>query len=192
LSSDGKGKDKERHHRLSRKKRRRLEALEAAEGAGDDGDNGGDALGKSASLNRLRCVVYETYLCRCLNSFLYSGSTGKVEPSVKTMAKRSKVAHRNQAEERKDKSLAELDAKKGKKKLSDGRTKIMRPKFAIGGIDQDMSEWGEGGGSVSKKLLKKDARQKEFTDFDPEKRLRKGGKVGKSSFKSKAKFKRRK
>ena len=40
--------------------------------------------------------------------------------------------------------------------------------------------------------MKQDAKEKDFTDFNPDKKLRKGGKIGVSSFKSKSKFKRRK
>ena len=72
--------------------------------------------------------------------------------------------------------------------------KIHRPRFAIGGLDQDLSEWSGGGKeALSKKQVKRMAEnEKEFKEFDPNMRLRKGGKPGKSSFKSKARFKRRK
>lgn len=57
-----------------------------------------------------------------------------------------------------------------------------------------MGEWGGTSGAPSKKQLKVMARkeEKDFTDFDPNKKLKKGGKVGKQAFKSKGKFKRRK
>ncbi len=63
------------------------------------------------------------------------------------------------------------------------------------GIDHDMFDWGgdsSGGTGMSKKQLKLAVQKETFTDFDSSKRLRKGGKVGTSSFKSKSKFKRRK
>jgi hypothetical protein len=49
-----------------------------------------------------------------------------------------------------------------------------------------------GGSGLSKKQMKQDSKEKEFTEFNPDKKLRKQGKIGASSFKSKSKFKRRK
>lgn len=68
--------------------------------------------------------------------------------------------------------------------------KVARPKFAVGGADQDFFS-NEDDGKVSKHVIKQLAKEKEFTEFDPEKRLRKGGKMANKSFKSKSKFKRR-
>ncbi len=74
---------------------------------------------------------------------------------------------------------------------------IIRPRFAVGGLDQDLmdGDGGVGGKSMSKKMekvmLRKDGGGKEFSEFDPSKRLRKGGKIGNTSFKSKSKFKRK-
>lgn len=84
-------------------------------------------------------------------------------------------------------------AKPKNKKDASIETKAKRPIFATGGLDQDMYSWS-GGGSGMKTLSKKKeklSKEKEFSDFDPTKRLRKGGKIGHSSFKSKSKFKRR-
>ena len=67
----------------------------------------------------------------------------------------------------------------------------------MGGLDLDFlgdSDRGIGGSSMSRKHAKVLARkgEKEFTEFDPNKRLRKQGKIASNSFKSKSKFKRRK
>jgi len=81
----------------------------------------------------------------------------------------------------------------GSKRTATG--KVIRPKIAVGGIDQDAIGWGTStsSNSVSKKQRRAALREKEapFIAFDPEKRLRKQGRVGSSSFKSKKKFKRR-
>lgn len=82
------------------------------------------------------------------------------------------------------------------------KMKVLRPKIAFGGIDQDhLFDWGAGGsngggvGSMSKtkvkKLLASEKEINSFTDFDPTKKLKKGGKSSKGAFKSKSKFKRR-
>ena len=73
----------------------------------------------------------------------------------------------------------------------DRMAKRARPKFAVGGLDADMSDWGVIKSSNSK-FDRKRAPVETFEEYDPEKmRLRKGGKLGKSSFKSKARYKRR-
>jgi hypothetical protein len=73
---------------------------------------------------------------------------------------------------------------------------VIRQSFAVGGLDGDLlgdGDRGIGGGGTTRKSLSMEARKagKEFTEFDPTKRLRKQGKVGHNSFKSKSKFKRR-
>lgn len=73
-----------------------------------------------------------------------------------------------------------------------GSKKVSRPIFAVGGLDKDMAEWS--GSAKTGDVTKRDKKQKpekEFTDFDPTKRLRKGGKVANKAFKSKGKHKRR-
>lgn len=67
--------------------------------------------------------------------------------------------------------------------------KVRRPVFAVGGLDADLHDWI--GGAKIEKASKKRKVEKEFTEFDASKRLRKGGKLGNKSFKSKGKFKRR-
>ena len=69
--------------------------------------------------------------------------------------------------------------------------KVARPKFAVGGSDQDLFGSEPTNGKVGKHVMKQLAKEKAFTDFDPNKRLRKGGKLGSKSFKSKSRFKRR-
>lgn len=130
--------------------------------------------------------------------------------------KKAKATQREKQRAEKDKSLSEYGSKGSKitiqhfrevdgedgegeggkrQKLVKQHTKVVRQKIAVGGLDQDMIEWGGAAGStggLSKKQIKNAAKEKEFTEFDANKRLRKGGKLGKSSFKSKSKFKRRK
>lgn len=112
---------------------------------------------------------------------------------MKAVSKKAKVTSREEDKRRKDAALLGVKLSgetKPNHKNEHGKT--VRQKFAVGGLDQDMMEWGgEGGGKgMSKKEIRK-AKENEFTDFDASKRLRKGGKIGASSFKSKKKFKRR-
>jgi hypothetical protein len=103
------------------------------------------------------------------------------------------VAQREKSKELLERTAGDTTSKSKKKKKEEDAPK-KRPVFAAGGLDQDLYSWGGGsstGKTLSKKKLKLSA-EKEFTDFDPTMRLRKGGKKGHSSFKSKAKFKRRK
>lgn len=69
---------------------------------------------------------------------------------------------------------------------------MTRQQFAVGGLDADFGggENGDGMTSKERKVASRKA-EKEFTEFDASKRLRKGGKIGAKSFKSKSKFKRR-
>mmetsp|Transcript_17402 Transcript_17402/g.17488 ORF Transcript_17402/g.17488 Transcript_17402/m.17488 type:complete len:764 (+) Transcript_17402:55-2346(+) len=110
--------------------------------------------------------------------------------NITAVAKRARAIAREKGKEEKNR-LVQPDNKK-----RDFDAKLLRPKVAVGGYDQDLNEWS-GGNDGGKKLSKKKQRlaamkDKEFTEFDPSKKLRKGGKVGKASFKSKGKFKRRK
>jgi len=124
-------------------------------------------------------------------------------PGATTYPKKAKVlAKKKEKVKQKEKEfLVPEKAEKSKKRAverTDGdggivgeRKKVRRPKFAIGGFDQDMSEWnGDGGVMMSKKKLKKLESEKAFVGFDANKELRKGGKP-KGSFKSKGRFKRR-
>jgi ATP-dependent RNA helicase DDX27 len=115
-----------------------------------------------------------------------AGSEGPSRGSVKEMK-----------EEIRDKVLSKSNVAAGglstnmRESHKTGSKKVHRPVFAVGGLDQDMAEWS-GKGETSKdrkKAGKKD--EKEFTEFDPNKKLKKGGKTGTNAFKSKAKHKRR-
>jgi ATP-dependent RNA helicase DDX27 len=153
-----------REHRLSRKKRRRQEALEEMRR-----ENGNDIFA-------LIFFFIISFACKSLDML-------DTRPlSIDRAPKPSKASLRAGEEALKEKMLT-----------SNSKGKAFRPKFAVGGIDPDIISWGEGKtSSLSKKESKKLRMEKEFTDFDPNKRLKKGGKSGTSSFKSKAKYKRRK
>jgi len=112
-----------------------------------------------------------------------------LQHSLDRAPKRMKNAAREKVENVKKLTATEL----GGGKTVKGTNKVIRPKIAVGGLEQDMLDWGgsNGSGGISKKQKKADARAKEFVDFDPEKRLRKEGKIGRKAFKSKSKFKRR-
>lgn len=101
-----------------------------------------------------------------------------------------------------DAQAAAVANKKKGGKAKAGELKVVRQSFAVGGLDQDYVDWGLGAGGsaasqgagqggMSKSQIRQVAREKPFTEFDATKKLRKGGKQGHSSFKSKSKFKRR-
>jgi len=150
-----------KEHRLSRKKRRRLEALREDAGVSGGGTGAKEAVAKARES--------ETRM-------------------LKAVSRKAKVNTLEQAAAFRDRDLGGSSGggNKGKKVKSHVR--------AIGGLDQDsgLMDW-DGGAQpgLSSKERKKAAREKEFTDFDPNMRLRKGGKVGRASFKSSKKFKRR-
>ena len=117
---------------------------------------------------------------------------GRDAPAMQEAPRNYKESKREEAEKLKDRAAGDFYTAK-KIKFTNGTHKIIRPKFAVGGLDQDMLDWGGSSGSgLSKKQIKQDAKEKDFTEFNPDKKLRKGGKIGVSSFKSKSKFKRRK
>ena len=107
--------------------------------------------------------------------------------------KKFKKAVIEQETKKQDRTAGELGGG-SKIKFTNGSSKIVRPKFAVGGLDHGDTDWGGSSTSsgISKKQLKRDSREKEFTDFDATKVLRKGGKISNKAFKSKSKFKRRK
>jgi ATP-dependent RNA helicase DDX27 len=150
-----------KEHRLSRKKRRRLEALREDAGVSGGGIGAKEAVAKARES--------ETRM-------------------LKAVSRKAKANTLEQAAAFRDRDLGGSSGggNKGKKVKSHVR--------AIGGLDQDsgLMDW-DGGAQpgLSSKERKKAAREKEFTDFDPNMRLRKGGKVGRASFKSSKKFKRR-
>jgi len=61
----------------------------------------------------------------------------------------------------------------------------------VGGLDQSLLEWG-GAGIVGGQKKKSKQAAATFSDFDPNRKLRKGGKISTNAFKSKKKYKRRK
>lgn len=69
----------------------------------------------------------------------------------------------------------------------------MRPRIAVGGLDSDLLGDGASSGLTSKraKLQQRKMDAEMSFEFDPNKRLRKGGKSGTNSFKSKKRYKRR-
>ena len=68
---------------------------------------------------------------------------------------------------------------------------VSRPKFAVGGLALD-DVWNRGKSDKMSKATEKTLKAAaDFTEFDASKRLGRGGKVGKSAFKSKGKHKRR-
>jgi hypothetical protein len=124
-----------------------------------------------------------------LSDFLIS-----VDHDMKVAAKKLKASDREKELKERDKTGSELGLRR-KNKKSDTGAKIFRPVIAVGGLDQDMSEWRGGstggtGGKGLKRQLKKE-REEQFTEFDPNKKLRKQGKLGRQAFKSKSRFKRR-
>jgi ATP-dependent RNA helicase DDX27 len=112
--------------------------------------------------------------------------------SVNSAPKRSKMTAREAAENLKNKSVNEYGLSKKKNGKSENG-KVIRPKFAVGGLDQDFADWGEGkkNGGLTKKQRLQDAEDAKFTDFNPDMKLKKGGKLGSNKFKSKSKHKRR-
>jgi ATP-dependent RNA helicase DDX27 len=131
--------EKDRTHRLSRKKRRKLEALKDTKES-----NTGDAVPNKSTFHKEKQLPVQKY----------------EEGLISTIG-----LHHNK--------------------------KVSRPKFAVGGIDQDLL-FEPSKDKVSKRVSKQLAKEKDFSEFDPNKRLKKGGKLGNKSFKSKSKFKRRK
>jgi hypothetical protein len=99
--------------------------------------------------------------------------------------------------------LSNMGMKRVSVESTGGVMKVVRQSFAVGGLDQDFVDWGMGAngssktaggsqGGMTKGQIRQAARDKPFTEFDSAKQLKKGGKVGNKSFKSKSKFKRRK
>ena len=112
-----------------------------------------------------------------------------IDGVTKSSIKRQKSDLREKEHSKTFQPAGGLSLKDDKKKKSAGNKKIRRPIFAVGGLDADMHDWS--GSKAADKANKKAKPQKEFTDFDPEKRLRKSGKVSNKAFKSKGKHKRR-
>lgn len=109
---------------------------------------------------------------------------------ISSSVKRVKVANREKdpGESQKISNVAELRNKKGKD------LKVHRPILAVGGLDQDINNWtgsAKGKNKEYKKMKIQSAEIDNFSEFDPNKKLRRGGKLSTNSFKSKGKYKRR-
>lgn len=180
FDADGKKKKNtsQNDHRLTRKKRRRLEAIKASEEADREAED------------------------------------DRPKESVKTIAKKAKDQVQQKEKGRREKTAGELamktmtllvndndfddfdgDGNGSRKKARKEQTKekIVRHVRPVGGLDTFLSEGNEWGAnsSAAKKKRQREDKEMDFTDFDPNKRLKKGGKAGKASFKSKKRFKRR-
>ena len=175
-----KTKDKERSnpkdHRLSRKKRRRLETLAALDAEeeekrqrqkGDDSDDD-----DSDDENQIRR-----------------------DPAAIISALQSKAKAKARKEGNKQSRFLQPDekAKKPKKGVqAEQKVSKKRHIIAAGGLEQDMLNWGTlSKASATKKSDAKRRPEEVFTEFDPDKVLRKGGKKSVKSFKSKARYKRK-
>jgi len=174
-------------HRMSRRKRRRLEALQDIEG-GDDNNHEDEDGGKKESFHfvpqKAKAMLREKQQLHA------EKSAGELAMKKITIIEdEHRFKRPNTGEEYDHDGDFDQEGKiQGKKKI-----KVVRQKFAVGGLDQDAFNMGTSGyAGMSKKQIKMAAKEKPFTDFDPNKRLRKGGKGGKVNFKSKSKFKRRK
>mmetsp|Transcript_46626 Transcript_46626/g.92390 ORF Transcript_46626/g.92390 Transcript_46626/m.92390 type:complete len:900 (-) Transcript_46626:82-2781(-) len=193
-------KAKDKSHKMSRKKRRRLEAL-----AADDGESEDEAKHKASA------AAIEAAPKKAKMSVRAKEESKKERVLSEMGMKRVPVQKARPASADGDEGDGIFDAdaaaaiankrKKGGKN-SGQATKVVRQSFAVGGLDQDYVDWGMGtagsassqGGSkggMNKTQIRQAAREKPFTDFDASKKLRKGGKAGNKSFKSKSKFKRR-
>lgn len=165
---DENNKKDKKPHQMTRKKRRRLEALEES---------------RAYDVEQKERAETAEAEGRPLNEHIHKH-------------KKEALAAAAKMERNKEKSAGELAMKRVTIKDDDSRShqKVVRQKFAVGGLDQDLYAWGSSSSVVAKAPSRKQQkeREKEFTEFDPNKRLKKGGKIGKSSFKSKGKFKRRK
>jgi len=173
FDADGKKKKNstQNDHRLTRKKRRRLEAIKASEEADREAEN------------------------------------DRPKESVKSVAKKAKDQVQQKEMGRREKTAGELamktmtllvndndfDDSRKKAKNEQTKEKIVRHVRPVGGLDNFLNEGNEWGAnsSAAKKKRQREDKEMEFTDFDPNKRLKKGGKAGKASFKSKKRFKRR-
>ena len=176
-----KNKDKERNnpkdHRLSRKKRRRLETLAAIDAEeeeerqrqrGDNSDSGDDSEAENQS---------------------------KRDPAAIISALQSKAKAKARKEGEKQSRFLQPDEKSKKPKKgvqAEQKVSQKRHVIAAGGLEQDMLNWGTiSKASATKKSDAKRRPEEVFTEFDPDKVLRKGGKKSNKSFKSKARYKRR-
>lgn len=179
---------KDQTHRLNRKKRRRLEALkdiaadkeEETKERLENNNNGNDTTSSKQHLSKKSIKIKQ--------------QKEQTELNKKTKS----IAEMGELREIKKRSRLQLEGKQNKNNTKN----LMRPRFAVGGFDME-NDYGSGGsssigggskGGLNAKKIKMQDRKIETElayEYDPSKKLRKGGKVGTSSFKSKKRFKRR-
>lgn len=115
--------------------------------------------------------------------------------SVKSIAKRSKASKRDQKQLQQDKTIEDITARNSKKNAivtATGKTKVVRQKFAAGGLDHYDMDWNQSGGGRKKDRLKREREIETFQGHDTSvKKFKKHAKVSNNAFKSKKKFKRR-
>jgi superfamily II DNA/RNA helicase len=186
-------REKDRSHKLSRKKRRRLEALKAE---AEDGADSGEESRRKAVAGALEAAPKRAKL-----SVRDKENAKRDRVLSEVGMKKVAVAREPTGDGEGDDAQAAAVANK-KRGAKTTTMKVVRQSFAVGGLDQDYVDWGMGGsgsagshggskGGMTKSQIRQAAREKPFTEFDATKKLRKGGKVANKAFKSKSKFKRR-
>jgi ATP-dependent RNA helicase DDX27 len=165
-------KTKDKTFGLSRKQKRRLAAMEEiAEADEEIAEAEARAKDRAEALNAGKTV---------------KSTTEKLWESSKRNVKKEK-------EEREEAMLfLQKDRNVAKKKAKGAETLFAKksgPKFAVGGLDQDMSDWGLQHKNASK-FTKKAQKEEEWKEYDPN-ATEKGKKQANKSFKSKSRYKRR-
>ena len=185
LDETEKGSKKLLEHRMSRKKRRRLEALKAsAEADEEEKEKGGEQLVSSLSSTLIDRSVDRTGKSTASTSL----KQVKAQQREKQMERIGKIG--KTAGELAMKKITVVSGDEDPDSKPHKKTKVLRQTFAFGGFDQDIQEHSSS--SLNRLDKKRAVPQDEWKDFDPNKRLKKGGKTGTASFKSKKRYKRRK
>mmetsp|Transcript_19229 Transcript_19229/g.27521 ORF Transcript_19229/g.27521 Transcript_19229/m.27521 type:complete len:857 (+) Transcript_19229:1298-3868(+) len=183
-------KDRKNLKRLPRKKRRRLEAMQELQDQDNENnkDDENEDDGASRKKQKKHSVVVGLEMAPKRAKLAAREKVSKeLQRTIGELGmKRVQSESRNPRDGDDDDGLAEPRSQKQKQ-----GNKVVRQKFAVGGLDQSPLEWGGAGGGGQKKKSK-DAAAAAFTDFDPNRKLRKGGKISTNAFKSKKKYKRRK
>jgi hypothetical protein len=185
LDETEKGSKKLLEHRMSRKKRRRLEALKAsAEADEEEKEKGGEQLVSPLSSTLIDRSVDRTGKSTASTSL----KQVKAQQREKQMERIGKIG--KTAGELAMKKITVVSGDEDPDSKPHKKTKVLRQTFAFGGFDQDIQEHSSS--SLNRLDKKRAVPQDEWKDFDPNKRLKKGGKTGTASFKSKKRYKRRK
>jgi len=208
-------------HSMSRKKRRRLEALKDDDDGEDGGEEGDADAAQRQQAAAQRASALQAAPKRAKLAVRNKGNIAKEKTLGDTAMKKVRRPAAAAAEQE-DGVAGSESTPTGTSSLrsqqqqqqqqlrptaggGNNKWKVVRPSFAVGGLDRDFEDWGgssgagKGGGGggpgesagMSKSQIRRAAQDKPFTDFDPTKSLRKGGKLGTKSFKSKSKYKRR-